>query len=84
MCEPPGNSARTTALWSAQAPSRDYPMSTHVTRPQRDHLLVAERILTKTVAARERGPLMALRPCSANRLLWVSQRHLEGEARLLW
>src|SRR5271166_2209270 len=28
MCEPPGNSARTTALWSAQARSRDYPMST--------------------------------------------------------
>src|SRR5208337_1937825 len=29
LCEPPGNSARTTALWSAQAPSRDYPMSTY-------------------------------------------------------
>src|SRR5271157_1467012 len=35
MCEPPGNSARTTALWSAQAPIRDYPMSTPTVEKRR-------------------------------------------------
>src|SRR5271166_3500419 len=60
MCEPPGNSARTTALWSAQARSRDYPMSTYDSTRRRKPLDVRLAGRTAMITGFSKGLSLAM------------------------